>query len=478
MARLANSLKVATTAIVRPPTRLGVAGLLLYTAVCAMAYSTSIIASAFTLKVEAGLSFLCVVIAGYAFLTCYSTFQRFNRVDLFVSLSWVFVFLFVLLNSNFGLVELLGYGDKKHLAGGVVSGIARAKWLGGTAILDWLFAGVWQSPFMMDVIPVALRSADAFIKVVGSLTMAAFSIALTMIYLKGTRLRVLLPMTLPVYLMFASGYDEYYPFVAGLLALFLVYLLNEQIENLDPIHLGILAALLPVFYIPFALLSLAVLAIYLILFPRRGVTAAVTSLIASIVFLNLFWPEGVGSYFRNLYSTLNFGDVNTVFRRYIGHAANQHSIYFSWRYALSSEHLRDLAYMFFWSGSAITIITIAVGVLYHALSSPNRQKIIRRVSSRNLLREIDKRVWFGLAILGQQIHYFIFIIPKLGPRLDVDLFFSVFISIACLLGAILDKLLCQNKNRSGWIYLVLCSVTGNAVVAIFLLLDVGIPFVS
>lgn len=477
MARLASHFQTVTTSILRSPTKLCAAGLVLYTFVCAISYIASVIASGFSLKAEAGLSFLCVVVAGYLFLIAGSIFMRSNRLHLFVSLSWVFIFLFVLLNTNFDLVELLHYGDKGQLAGQLAKGVIFTRWLGGAAILDWLFIGVWQSPFLIDVIPVALKSADAFVKAMGSLTMAAFSVALATTYLKGMRLRVLLPMALPIYWMFASGYDEYYPFVTGIYTLFLVYLLNEPAENLNPVKLGIFAALLTVFYIPFALLCLAVLAVFMILFPKKGVTAATCSVIAFIVFLNLFWPAGVDSYFRNLYGAMNLGDAATGIYRYLGNVANQHSIFFSWRYALSPEHLGDLAYMFFWSGSAITIIITGLCLLYHSLFYFDRQKIIRPTSSRNLLREIDKRVWLGLAILVQQIHYFIFMIPKLGPRQDVDLFFSVFVSMVCLLGAALDRLLRQNHDRSSWVYLVLCAVVGNAVIAGFFLLDVGIPAV-
>jgi len=63
---------------------------------------------------------------------------------------------------------------------------------------------------------------------------------------------------------------------------------------------------------------------------------------------------------KALHLTLNLGDANTGFARYVGQAAGADSIFFKWSYALSLDHLKDLLFMGWWSGSLPTLAAALV----------------------------------------------------------------------------------------------------------------------
>ena len=46
----------------------------------------------------------------------------------------------------------------------------------------------------------------------------------------------------------------------------------------------------------------------------------------------------------------------------------------------------------------------------------------------------DVRLWMALAIIALHLHYLLFMIPKLGPVQDIDLFFQVFVVLAFFAG--------------------------------------------
>ena len=85
------------------------------------------------------------------------------------------------------------------------------------------------------------------------------------------------------------------------------------------------------------------------------------------------------------------------------------------------------------------------------------------------------RVLF-IAFVLWQILYFVFMIPKLGPFVDIDLFFSVYFLLAMLAGLICDKWISYMSGRAGKLarYYIMAACLGAGLGSGFLILIIGV----
>jgi len=90
---------------------------------------------------------------------------------------------------------------------------------------------------------------------------------------------------------------------------------------------------------------------------------------------------------------------------------------------------------------------------------------------------LDRRVWLALAIAAQQGWWALLMIPKLGPRQDVDLFFSAYLTAAFLVGTLLDRLVGRSASRSRNVLFVSAAALGAAAASLAFLAVGGIPAV-
>jgi hypothetical protein len=227
------------------------------------------------------------------------------------------------------------------------------------------------------------------------------------------RLAVLLPMLTPVWWLFSSGYVEYYPFVAGAWIAALAWLFEKPLRTHDGRECGVIAGLLFSLYVGFAGLAALVTAIK----PKRALPWAA---ITAAVLLTVCYPAGLPAFTRQLLAEMNFGEAHTMYRLYQGHSAGESSIFFRTGYALSWPHLKDLLYMATFGGGPLTFIMFGAAAW----------------RARSLAR--DARVLAGAVLVAWQIYYFVFMIPKMGPLVDVDLFFTTYLTVAFMAGAMLD----------------------------------------
>ncbi len=94
--------------------------------------------------------------------------------------------------------------------------------------------------------------------------------------------------------------------------------------------------------------------------------------------------------------------------------------------------------MNFWGGGIAPLLLVLTGVKFfkHRDRSWFRQNWIRFLP-------------IGL-LFGWQIFYFFFMLPKLGPVKDIDLYFSVYLTIAFVAGLLVDELLRRHFLKSGY----------------------------
>lgn len=256
--------------------------------------------------------------------------------------------------------------------------------------------------------------------------------------------------------MFSSGYNEYYPWVAGLFLFALAALCQDELRDWKPWQIGLLAAWLPIFYIGFAPLS-AILILYSIWKnPSRIFKVVGFTLLFYLAAILVFWQGGVPLFFKELYTSLNLGESYTLYLPYQGKSAGDISIFFQLTYALGAEHLADLTHMAFWGGGATALLLLLVAVL-------------RRFMVHSTPKQPFKNLLPGLVILAWQWFYFLFMIPKLGPVKDVDLFFTTYLVTAFFAGKLLDS----GKEELTRLF-SLAALLGNTVVILLYLLLWGI----
>jgi hypothetical protein len=262
-------------------------------------------------------------------------------------------------------------------------------------------------------------------------------------------------------LLFSVGYLEYYPLIAVALVAALAWIFDRPLADRDPYRVGALSAVLsPLLYVAYAPVSLLILLFYGIARPSKALRAVATAAVVAVIGIVIFWPQGVGSFVTALHSSLNLGDHGTAFKLYRGQAAGPDSMLFTWSYALSSQHLRHLGFMWhFGAGTVMLLMFLAGSVL---LLWRHRRELVKLVSY--------KRSWLGLALIGWHLFYMLRMVPKLGPVRDIDLFFNVYLVIAFFAGLFLERGLDSDDSRRETVTLVVLAIAlgGLAVSGSFL----------
>jgi hypothetical protein len=262
---------------------------------------------------------------------------------------------------------------------------------------------------------------------------------------------VLLPFTMPMWILFAFGYTEYYTLVVCVWLASLAWLFERPFSERSPIAVGALVGLLPVVYSGFALLSAIVFGIYTAWRPNAALKALGAATVVLFTTIAVCHPAGVTAFFKGLFGEMNFGELHTMFPRYVGQAAGPASIFFSVRYAFAGSHLRDLAYMTAWSGGWLLVPLAVMTATLAARGLATREVRLEAVR--------DPRLWAGLALAAAQLHYMFFMIPKMGPTRDIDLFFTTYVVLAFTTGWLLDRI-----GTPRWNFAILALLIGSSLV--------------
>src|SRR5205807_5482466 len=202
--------------------------------------------------------------------------------------------------------------------------------------------------------------------------------------------------------VFSTGYLEYYPFVAvGFLAA-LMWTASAPLSERSPIWIGVVVAALPLMYVGFGLIAGVVLIFYVWrqTIPRVKLACAAAALTFCGIVV-ICWPGGIAQFLKHLNTELNFGERNTTFALYQGHAAGSASIFFSMRYALSRAHLKGDGWMWFWGcGFAVPAVLTVAAV---------RAVVLRRRERRPDAR--DRGLFLAATLATVHLAYALMMIP-------------------------------------------------------------------
>ncbi len=291
----------------------------------------------------------------------------------------------------------------------------KAKYFLGFEAMRMLYDVCWIAP--SQFLPHAMSGHVGFFRVVGAILMMASTIILLRI--SNVSWRIVLAVTTPIWLLFSSGYVEYYPFIAGLFLAFLYWVFSRPLPSHSPILIGAACSLLPLVYAAFAPYAAIVFCLYLYGTARHRWLAAVVSAIC--VFLGtiwLLWDGGIIAFYNALFGDFLLGERNTFYAAYQGLSAGEHSMFFRLDYALSGQHLREVLKMMFGGAGLVAICLLPVALM---------GILVQRTGwTRNDVLAVLLSTW--------SLAYTVLMLPKLGPVRDIDLFFPCYILFAFVIG--------------------------------------------
>lgn len=344
------------------------------------------------------------------------------------SILWAFFGVLALVNILTRSISVYQYGDAVYLARAVAEGSTTSRWLAGNAVLSWIHSALFDWSPLSRIVPGAEVTSPYFLRVASLLAMIGSTIALHRLW--PHRMAVILPTLTPIWFLFSIGYIEYYPFIAAPLVAALVWMFDRPLKARAPLQVGALCGLLcPLLYIGFAPVALLLLLFYTIARPVAGLQATAVSLVTAVAGILLLWPRGIRDFVAHLIESIPLGETATAWGAYRGQAAAADSLFFTWSYALSGEHLRHLAFMAtFGAGAGLLLLALVAGAAALWKSSGRLSTVVR-----------SRRLWLALSLVGFYLIYVVRMIPRFGPIKDIDLFFSVYIVLAVFTGLLVDK---------------------------------------
>lgn len=348
------------------------------------------------------------------------------------------------------------YGDGALFSQFVAEGRVIPRWLVGSAAATTAHAAVWELPPVRSRLPEPLQSPSAFLGVLGTVTMVGGTWGLFRRW--PGRLSVLLPTLTPVWVLFASGYVEYYPLIAVAFVAALAWLFERPLEERGPYEIGALSAGLALLYVGFVPMAGLLLATWMLLRRVDALRALAAAVVIGMAAIAMCWPEGGASYFRTLYLVLNFGDANLP-PQYAGQIAGPASFMFAADAVQSLSRVREIVSMLAWGGGWWALPLVVVAACRAVWTSPERSR--------------RGRVWLGAALVVSQLYYIVFMVPRLGPVGDVDLFFTTYLTLAFMAGLLLDS--ARTSATSAWTACALSCVLATLAVTAPWLVWFGLP---
>ncbi len=356
---------------------------------------------------------LCLVLGFTALVTSKTKRSR------LLALLPVFMFLLAIVNIFVLKSRLMNYGDMGALSGYISHHDIFTRWMLGVGLLEFL-ANKVLGPLFGNL------NELAFVKVMSALVMMASS--LIFILRNPDKLRLMFVVTSPMWLLFSTGYDEYYPFIAPVFLLILLFISEDWMNKLHPIWFGVIAAAIALSYVGF--IPLAIFLLFVYGFRRgfkKGLVATGILLITAFLAILLFYGPRLGDFFAAYRGNLNLSNGSILQGKTL-----LDTPFYNLGFVFSKENLQRLFTQLFWSGSIPYCVILIICLVFFF------KRIIRGTSLKHF-------VFLGCVILYQMV-YFFFMIPYLGTITDIDLFFSVYFALAFCAGWMIDQGI--NKTRT------------------------------
>ncbi len=396
---------------------------------------------------------IAVLLAGASIPVALARFESWRVL----CVAFLVILLGTLWSIWFDALPVRPYGDGKLMVDFMLPrAFVYPRWLLGMALAVALYVGLWQFAPVASRLPTQLATPAAFGALLCSIAMAVGSIA---VLERWRSLAVVFAMLTPVWLLFSTGYVEYYPLMIAAWLAALAWTFERPLGERAPLPLGCVIGLMPAIYVGLVGFSAVVFVAYAALRPSRALSALGAAAASLGLAISVAYPS-TAQYLQQLHAEMNLGEEHLAFARYAGHAAGPHSFFFTSSYAVSPEHLGDVAYMLFWSGGWLFLPAAAVALVLMPF---------KRVRLRAAVR--DARFWVFVTLAAWQSYYMLHMIPLAGPTQDVDLFSPTVVMFAFGAGWLVDRGIVEDRWRHG----ILCALVGVDVVTGVFLAGIGLP---
>jgi hypothetical protein len=375
--------------------------------------------------------------------------------------AWLVIAALALLNTVTDAVTIQAYGDKVNILRLLEAKVTLPRWLVGFGLLRHVFAAMVDLP--PGWLPAKPILMDRFIRMSGVIVMGVATT--TMLTRWPGRLSIACSTLIPLWFLFSVGCLEYYPIVAWAVPAYLGWLYVEptRLTERSPYAVGAVGVALPLLYIGFAPLGLAVVAASLSAKPRNLPKVLGAAAATAIVLVCAFWEGSVAQLWMAARASLLFPDVWT-FPRYVG-KYEAGSNFFSVSYALSAEHLRDLFYMHLFGGGLLFLPGLVAGTM-----------LLQRVRPWRTLSTNDRGLLILAAgLVGFYLVHTLFFIARLGPREDVELYCPTFLVVAFFAGHVADRLIDLGRWSDRAALVLVAALLGSAAVIVPPLAFGGLP---
>jgi len=373
------------------------------------------------------------------------------------------VFGFSITSSVLSLYPHQKYGDGAQFVKVIESGVPFSRWLAGSAVVGWLHAAVWKFPPLAAVLPTPLRTGYAFVLLLSSLCMYIAGVVL--LCRRGSPWAGYVTVTSVMWLAFSLGYVEYYPFIAGPMVCALAWILGRPADQHESRALGVLLGLIASLYVGFWPIAGIVAAVVTAANPRRNYACAVWAILAYLCCVRLFWLQSPTDFFTSLWRDMNFGELN-IHPAYAGLSSGPASIYFKTAHVFGLSHLYEIGYLSFFSGTFTALLILIVVTGIWMLRAPGR--LARALLSPTGL--------VATLIFAYYAHYFLWKIPKLGLRMDYDLYFVFYLLVPFFAGMALDKADARVSLTCAHRFAILAVLAGNMVPLCYVVTFKGLPW--
>ena len=374
--------------------------------------------------------FVCSLVVGISIFLC-AYFAMFSSINRWLKYGPASFFLIVVIGGLADVwisnSEFISYGDTGDLVESVssIGSNPNPRWVLGSFFLA---LGRWTiDTFLFPIDP------QRFIETTGALLFLITSIAV--LVRSNRRASYVIPLFVPIWLAFGTGYDEYQPFLAPVALLILLHILTRD-KSRSFLPETIIVGLLPAIYVGFLPLS--------ILFFAHALWSKELKTVLSNVFLSVFvyliaieisWSMGVRNYFANMVPSLQLGVAGPGAIK--GSPLSSRSMFFDLKSVFSLSHFTDVFYMLILGGGVSAIFFVLMNFAWY----------VKKMSSERNVPPIPLRNFGAIQVLtiSWGLIYLIFLMAKLGPTGDIDAFYFSYFVFAISLGISLDRSSTENN---------------------------------
>lgn len=314
------------------------------------------------------------------------------------------------------------------------------RWLLGLTLLRESFRAINEALTVVGVLSDGDIDPQKFVQIATTLVMCVSAV-----WLLNKSEHSVVPWMItnsPLWILFSVGYDEYYPFVAGLIVAAVWNVLRET-PVLENSTAYVIAGLLPILYVGAFPISIVLL---LCCWSRdrnrrdrtKGAMVALATAVVSIEVGGEF-----RGYFVQLSENLNAGgDLLDQELSAKGVRTTSESIFGNLSYVFSIEHLVDII---FWLSCGAGIVVL-VSPLLLSFQSIRPTSVIR--ASLNGIRRLRLISVSRLLLLISALGFLTFMLPLLGTVRDIDLYFVSMFTLLLMAGVKLDEFIRQSEHSS------------------------------